>query len=120
MDDADNIIPLRRIPVLTQAEIESVRTPGDIMRIVEARPDREYQIIRGSSENPAEKTLESPEQRNRRHSASLQAITLGAAGYAFGISSASCIAHLTSVSAILATLSALALFGSGCWVYRTR
>jgi hypothetical protein len=119
MDDAEKIIPLRRIPVLTQAEVESIRTPGDITRIVQTQPEREYQLVRGSEPEKG-KAAESAEARQRRHSAILQVISLGAAGYAFGISSASCILHLTAESATLATLSAAALLGCGGWAYRGR
>jgi hypothetical protein len=103
--------------VLTQAEVESIHTPGDITRIVQAQPDREYQIVRGGAPEVA-KAADFPETRKCRHSASLRAISLGAAGYAFGISSASCIVHFTAMSATLATVSAAALFAAGCWVLR--
>jgi hypothetical protein len=119
VDDTEKIIPIRRIPVLTQAEIESIRTPGDITRIVQAQPDREYQLVRGGTPETGTAT-ESPGARKRRQSAILQVISLGAAGYAFGISSASCILHLTAVSATLVTLSAAMLLGCGGWAYRGR
>jgi hypothetical protein len=112
----DNIIPLRRIPVLTQAEVESIRTPEDIIRIVEAQPNRKYRVVRGQEPvSTPEVTL--PERR-RRHSAILQAICLGGAGYAFGISSASCIIHLAPLPVMLATASAIALYAAGWWVCR--
>jgi hypothetical protein len=119
VDDAEKIIPVRRIPVLTQAEVESIRTPGDITRIVQAQPEREYQIVRGGAPETG-KAAETPGARKRRQSAILQVISLGAAGYAFGIASASCILHLTAVSATLAMLSAIALLACGSWAYRSR
>jgi hypothetical protein len=118
--DDDKIISLWRIPVLTQAEVESVRTPDDITRIVRAQPEREYQLVRGAEPADPPPLSESSLARKRRHSAILQTISLGAAGYAFGISSASSILHLTVGSGVLATTSAVALWMAGWWVYRSR
>ena len=118
MGEDAKIIPVRRIPVLTQAEVASIRTPNDIIRIVEAQPEREYQVVRGKA--PASTNEEALPERQRRHSAILQAICLGGAGYAFGISSASCIIRLAPLAVMLATASAIALYAAGFWVYRSR
>lgn len=116
--EADNVIPVRRIPVLTQAEVESIRTPEDITRIVQAQPEREYQMVCSQEADGA--TICPSMARKRRHSAFLQAVCLGAAGYAFGISNANCVIHLTFLSGILATMCATALWAAGSWVYRSR
>ena len=102
--------PTRCIPLLTEDEIESIRTPQNVIRMVAYNPEREYVPL------PDASLAEAKQHDN----SGIRIITLGAACFTFGLSVADCMILLNPASGIFAIISATILGVVASRAYRAR
>jgi hypothetical protein len=102
--------PTRCIPLLTEDEIESIRTPQDVIRMVAYNPDREYVPLPNASLAEAK----------QRDTFGIRIIILGAACFTFGLSVANCMILLNPASGTFALISVTILGVAASSAYRAR
>ena len=106
---AANEVIIRSIPLLTEAELESVRTPQDLIRIVAADPHREFVPLPNGE----------PAETRQPDSSGIRLITFGAICFTFGLSVVDCMILLTNTSGALAVISAVTFSVVGWWMVRS-